>query len=453
MTLSNSMSPNASESAVNRISQPSPGYPGNSHTNNHVQSHQELISPQLENLLTKEPKTGSNSKIYKAGSGSGSPMNSNSNIDKHSHKDKWGSSTGLQILTKLHLKKHDDCETVYTTSLNDYELLRDIGGVEDISFLYLAKHTPTGKTVTLKLTDLSLSMDYEFIDEVIRTVRNGKLLSHHHILTPYLSFVEEDQLWTVTPPVHAGSIRGLIKDQFSDGLNENVTATILKDVLKALLYIHENHMIHNDIRADNILIDIKGEVKLSGFRQLIVLQQGGRVNKTAFSLVGDNLEWAAPEVITQNTNYTSSADIYSIGITAMELAFGKTPFDNWPPLKILLCKTSYECPAMKSPKTFSKHFYQFLQACLAKTPDDRPTVSECLAHPFIKQAKNSSYLEHAIIRKITKSPLNSTTSPASYTNSREGSAKSPTGDKYNVDDQFEGLENFVKHHSIERLDG
>ncbi|KAJ3315164.1 hypothetical protein HDV04_004305 [Boothiomyces sp. JEL0838] len=378
--------------------------------------------------------------------GSGSPMNSNGNIDKHYHKDKWGS---------LHLKKHDDSDVNYTPTINDYELLRDIGGVEDISFLYLARHIPTGKTVTLKLTDLSLSMDYEFIDEVIRTVRNGKLLSHNHILTPYLSFVEEDQLWTVTPAVHAGSIRGLIKDQFSDGLSENVTATILKDVLKALSYIHENHMIHNDIRADNILLDIKGEVRLSGFRQLIVLQQGGRVNKTAFSLVGDNLEWAAPE----NTNYTSSADIYSIGITAMELAFGKTPFDNWSPLKILLCKTAYECPAMKSPKTFSKHFYQFLQACLSKNPSERPTVAECLAHPFIKQAKNSSYLEHAIIRKITstffadiESPLNSTTSPASYTNSREGSAKSPTGDKYNVDDQFEGLDNFVKYHSIERLD-
>ncbi|KAJ3276239.1 hypothetical protein HDV01_005687 [Terramyces sp. JEL0728] len=294
MALSNSQSPNASETAVNRISQPSTNSTAGTPQHGHVQSNFE-ITPQLENMLVKDPKSGSNSKIYKAGSGS--PMNSNSNIDKH--KEKWGSSTGLQILTKLHLKKHDDSDTIFSTSLNDYEILKDIGGVEDISFLYLARYTPTGKTVTLKLTDLSLSMDYEFIDEVIRTVRNGRLLGHHHILTPYISFVEEDQLWTVTPPVHGGSIRGLIRDQFSDGLTENVTATILKDVLKALQYIHENHMIHNDIRADNILIDIKGEVKLSGFRQLIVLQQGGRVNKTAFSLVGDNLEWTAPEVITQ----------------------------------------------------------------------------------------------------------------------------------------------------------
>jgi serine/threonine protein kinase len=157
-------------------------------------------------------------------------------------------------------------------------------------------------------------------------------------------------------------------------------------------------MIHNDIKADNIVLDTHGEVRISGFRQLALLQQGGQYLNSTFSLVGDNLEWAAPEVMTQNANYDQSADIYSLGITALELAFNQTPFDNWPPLKILLCKTDYGCPKIKTSKQFSKSFYKFVQACVQLDPKMRPTIHECLDHPFFKQAKNAHYLEQQIIK-------------------------------------------------------
>jgi serine/threonine protein kinase len=92
-------------------------------------------------------------------------------------------------------------------------------------------------------------------------------------------------------------------------------------------------MIHNDIKADNIVIDIDGEPRLAGLRQLSHLSKDGGYMKSVFSLVGDNIQWAAPEVMSQNSNYNEKADIYSIGITTIELAMNKTPFDSWEPLK------------------------------------------------------------------------------------------------------------------------
>jgi serine/threonine protein kinase len=126
-----------------------------------------------------------------------------------------------------------------------------------------------------------------------------------------------------------------MNNHYPDGFPEAVVATILKEVIKGVEYLHENHMIHNDIRADNILIDAKGDIRLGGYRLLRTLQNGGTVKNAVFSMVGDNIEWAAPEVISQNASYTQSADIYSLGITAMELAFNRTPFDDWPPLKVI----------------------------------------------------------------------------------------------------------------------
>lgn len=89
-----------------------------------------------------------------------------------------------------------------------------------------------------------------------------------------------------------------------------------------------------------------------------------------------------------------------MGITALELAFNKTPFENWPPLKVLLSKLHYPCPpAIKSDKVFSKSFYRFVQACSHKDPKRRPTAEELLDHPYMKQARNHVYLENLIIKR------------------------------------------------------
>lgn len=291
----------------------------------------------------------------------------------------------------------------YTNTIKDYELINDIGGVDDISYLYLAKHIPTGSYVSLKYTDLALSPDFEFVEELIRTVMNTCMCRHPNIL-PYLtSFIENERLWNVTYPVRAGSCRLIMKTGFEDGFSEVCVATILKEVLRAIQYLHEKRMIHNDIRADNILMDVHGEIKLTGVRQLINLSQNGGYISSVFSLVGDNLEWSAPEIMSQNTNFTEKVDIYSLGITAIELAFNRTPFDDWQPMKILLNKLKYDMPNIKTDKIFSREFYSFIKICTQKNPDVRPSASVLLEHPFIKLSKSQKYLETHVVSKVISS--------------------------------------------------
>ena len=95
-------------------------------------------------------------------------------------------------------------------------------------------------------------------------------------------------------------------------------------------------IIFSDIRASNILLDFNGDVKLTGYHQLSSLVVGGKLKKSIFTPIGDNHEWAAPEIIAQNTSHNHKSDIYSIGITALELVYNKTPFDDWPSAKVYI---------------------------------------------------------------------------------------------------------------------
>lgn len=134
------------------------------------------------------------------------------------------------------------------------------------------------------------------------------------------------------------------------------------------------------------------------------MEKDGIVNKSVFSLVGDSIEWAAPEVIAQNSNYNEKADIYSIGITALELAFNKTPFDGFPPMQVLLSKLDYDCPAIMSDKNMSADFYKFVLACLHKNPKKRPRAVDLMEFGLLKLAKTHHYLETHIVKKITVKP-------------------------------------------------
>jgi len=302
-------------------------------------------------------------------------------------------------ITSSYPKKHNtNIKTKYSTDIAQYELISPIGGVDDISYLYLALYIPTNEFVALKYTDLTISIDYELIKELKNTIINTHLLKHPNILPYYTDFIENDRLWTVTYPMNAGACSTILKDYFQDGFSEMVASIILKEVLKAVQYLHSNNLIHNDIRASNILLDFNGDVKLTGYHQLSSLVVNGRLKKSIFTPIGDNHEWAAPEIIAQNTSHNQKSDIYSIGITALELVFNKTPYDEWPSAKILLSKILYPIPMIKSEKKLSKNFWSFVSACVKKDPKERPDVSELLETPFIKKAKNTRYIE-SILKK------------------------------------------------------
>ena len=291
----------------------------------------------------------------------------------------------------------------FTSSLSDYEIMHSIGIVEDVSHGFVAKHIPSDRLVVLKQSQFELSSDFEFLIELVAMIKNNRLCRHENILKYYNCFAQDEDLWIVTEPIRAGSARHILNNFFPDGLvSESIIATILREVLKAITYMHSNHFIHNNIRADNIFLDSGGEVRLGGLYQMIPMMQRGMWKKSVFEFVGDP-EWMAPEVLSQATTFDEKVDIYGIGITAMELTYGKTPFNGWPSLKILLAKLHYEVPDSPSDttKTGSKHFTAFLDACLSKDPELRPTASQLLDHPFIKLAKNPLYLQRNLLATIT----------------------------------------------------
>jgi Protein kinase domain len=212
------------------------------------------------------------------------------------------STLGAKTPTKSSLfslnRNSCDMTPTFKPNIKDFDLIGDICGVEDISFLYVAKHIPSGRMVSLKFTDMRISPDFEFIQEVERTVHNTIMCRHANILPYFITFEENERLWSVTGPIY-GTCKSILNHLFKDGFNEVAATTILRETLKGVLYLHDNHMIHNDIKADNIVIDTHGETRLTGLRQLAHLAKNGGYMKSVFSLVGDNVEWAAPEVMAQ----------------------------------------------------------------------------------------------------------------------------------------------------------
>ncbi|KAL6590834.1 kinase-like domain-containing protein [Neocallimastix sp. 'constans'] len=173
---------------------------------------------------------------------------------------------------------------------------------------------------------------------IINTVINTHLLKHPNFLSYYTDFIENDRLWTVTYPMKAWVCSTILKDYFQDGFSEMMASVILK----------------NDIRASNILLYFNGDVKLTGFNQL-----------SSLIINGNNHEWAVPEIIVQYINHNQKSDIYSIGITALEL------------------------------KKLSENFWCFVSACVKKDPEERPVASELLETPFIKKAKSTKYNDYS----------------------------------------------------------
>ncbi|CAL8989904.1 unnamed protein product [Prunus brigantina] len=297
-----------------------------------------------------------------------------------------------------------------------YQILDEIGfGISAV--VYKAICLPMNNTmVAIKSIDLDQSRaDF---DNILRETKTLSLLSHPNILSAYCSFTVDHHLWwllllsqysTVMPFMSAGSLQSIISSAFPDGLPEPCIAIVLRETLNAMSYLHDQGHLHRDFKAANILIDFNGSVKVANFGVSASVYEANLSGESSTRLndVAGTPYWIAPEVIHSHNGYGCKADVWSFGITALELARGGPPLSNLPPSKSLLLKimkrfgfSDYENRQDKNYKSkkFSKAFKDFVGCCLDQDPNKRPTAERLLKHSFFKYCQGLDFLvKHVLL--------------------------------------------------------
>ncbi|CAH1774910.1 unnamed protein product [Owenia fusiformis] len=298
-----------------------------------------------------------------------------------------------------------------------YQLLTVIGkGCEEAASISLAKHLPSGTVVSIKRINLEMiENDFNIVKTEILMTRQ---LQQDNLLTYYCTFVHGRYIWCVMPLMEYGSCKDLIHAHFTEGLPELAIAYILRDVLMALDYLHTRGIIHRSVKASHILLSEDGRAYLGGLHYSHdMVFNGQRARKVHHFPVraAASLNWHSPELLEQNMNgYDTKSDIYSLGITACELANGATPFQDLPPMQMLLEKLSGTVPRLLDANTlpetldmeqeqgelhndtalfqrsFTPHFHNFVHLCLQADPFQRPNAAQLLNHPYLKRAKRKS---------------------------------------------------------------
>ncbi|EGC32324.1 hypothetical protein DICPUDRAFT_57173, partial [Dictyostelium purpureum] len=306
--------------------------------------------------------------------------------DKEKEKDKDKEKLNIQVKPRKN----------YPNSADQYEL-KEIIGKGGSGCVQRAVCVPFQENVAIKIIDLEHCKNVS-LEEIRKEIQAMSLCHHPNVVAYHTSFVQNESLWVIMDFLSAGSCSDIMRFSFPNGFEEHVIATILKESLKAICYFHKTGRIHRDIKSGNILIDSNGNIQLSDFGVSATLVDTGETSRNTF--VGTPC-WMAPEIMEQ-VNYDYAVDIWSFGITALELARGKAPFSDYPPMKVLLLTLQNPPPSLDADgeSKWSHSFKDMVERCLQKDPAKRPIPAKLLEHRFFKQAKKPEYLVQHILSKL-----------------------------------------------------
>lgn len=251
--------------------------------------------------------------------------------------------------------------------------------------VFKAMHKESGQVVAIKQVPVDTDLQ-----EIIKEISMMQQCDSPYVVKYYGSYFKNTDLWIVMEFCGAGSVSDLMKIR-NKTLAEEEISCILKYTLKGLEYLHLRRKIHRDIKAGNILLNAEGHAKLADFGVAGQLTDTMAKRNT---VIGTPF-WMAPEVI-QEIGYDCLADIWSLGITAIEMAEGKPPYADIHPMRAIFMIPTKPPPTFKEADRWSSEFQDFVSRCLVKNPEERATASQLLQHPFIQSAKSVSVLNSMI---------------------------------------------------------
>jgi hypothetical protein len=252
--------------------------------------------------------------------------------------------------------------------------------------VFVATDMRTLEKVALK----KMNLDDNYEEDLITEIQMMQTLKHQNIVDYIDAYKWKNDLWVVMEFMGGGSLTEILELYKTLQLTEPQIALLCFEALKALEYIHSLHRIHRDIKSDNILLNLNGDIKLADFGYTVQLTEKKKNRNTTIGTP----YWEAPEVIT-GENYDTKVDIWSLGIMAMEMAEGEPPYMDLPPLAALRLIVVDGIPPLYDTK-WSPEFRDFVSCCLKIKVDERNSASQLLRHPFISRACSKDEIKKII---------------------------------------------------------